>query len=236
MALRIAVAERAHATTGLAFPVSFPLSFGAPSRAPVLSRLADAAVLRVTGEPAEIIDAEGPAIAGVEALLWEWGAFTPESMLTAWPGTRAAAVDLDNASRAQATWHPGEGYDVIVAGQAETDFDCSVSTIVRWLLFAREDEITADEGQMLEVLISDVRRLLEREPPTNGNLRDDIAQVQAAVDTIQAQLRAPRPVRRFIGWALAQISGLVVGYASGLASGATLPYLPELLRAFPHII
>jgi len=232
--MRIALGEVIHATPGATFPLAFPVSFsgGGASGAPLLSPLVDAAVMRITGEPAEIFNAESPFIEGVEVLLWEWGAFMPESMVAAWPGIRAAAVDLGNASHAPYSWHPGGGHDIITIDPAE--FDRSVSVIARWLATPLGDEITADEGQMLEVLIGDVRRLLEQQQPTNQDLRDDIAQVQAAVDTIQAQLKAPRPVRRFIGWALTQISGLTVGYVSGLASGATLPYLPELLRAFPH--
>ena len=147
-------------------------------------------------------------------------------------GIRAAAVDLGDASHAPYSWHPGGGHDIITIDPAE--FDRSVNVIARWLASAQGDDITADEGQMLEVLIGEVQKFLERPQPTNQDLRDDLAQVQAAVDTIQAQLKAPRPVRRFIGWALTQISGFAVGYVSGVASGATLPYLPELLRAFPH--
>ena len=91
MTMRIALAEVIHATPGATFPLSFPVSFGGggASGAPVLSPLVDAAVMRITGEPAEIFNAESPFIEGVEALLWEWDAFMPESMLGAWPGGSA---------------------------------------------------------------------------------------------------------------------------------------------------
>lgn len=234
MAMRIALAEVIHAVRGATFPLTFPLSFGGdgPSGAPLLSPLVDAAVLRVTGEPAQIFNAESPFIEGVEALIWERGAFMPESMLEAWPGIRAVAIDLGNSTHAPYSWHPDGGYDVIAIDPSE--LDRSVSAVARWLVGAQGDGITAGEGQRLEVLIREVQRLLEGALPTTEELRDDIAQVQAAVDTIQAQLKAPRPIRRIVGWALTQVSGLAVGYVAGVASSATLPHLPELLRAFPH--
>lgn len=157
------------------------------------------------------------------------GAFSPESLVTAWPGVRAGAVDLGNSSHAPYSWHPEGGHDILTVDPV--DFGRSVDVIARWLATepGPQNEISVGERQMLEVLVGEVYKFIEAQTtPTNQDLRDDIAQIQAAVDSLQAQLRAPRPARRLVNWALRQIGA----YTMGLASGATLQYLPELLRAF----
>jgi hypothetical protein len=83
---------------------------------------------------------------------------------------------------------------------------------------------TVDECRMLEVVVDAVRLVIEEQPTTASP--EDIAQIQAAVDTIQAQLRAPRPSRGAVGWALDQIRT----FPGGVLSGAAATYLPTLLH------
>ena len=152
-----------------------------------------------------------------DALVWELGVTLAEPFLRAWSGVPSAA--LNHGRFDVPPGNNGEILDLI-----GMDVDECIGVIARWLARTREAEVSLSERQMLEVLVDNVQRVLDEQTKTN----DSIAQVQAATDTIQAQLRAASPSRRVLGWAVSQISA----YSMGLLSGASLPYLTELLHAF----
>jgi hypothetical protein len=154
---------------------------------------------------------------------WELGTFPPESLLPEWPGIPAAAVELGAYfSGPQST----VSFDVIDV--TNSTFDSSVDAVARWLARSTAEEVTALERGMLEALVTDVLQFLDGQSQRDADLREDLAQVRAGVETIETQLRAPRPSREVLGWALSQVSA----YAVGLASGVTLNHLPELMQLF----
>jgi hypothetical protein len=61
-------------------------------------------------------------------------------------------------------------------------------------------------------------------------IRDVLAPIQAALDTIQAQTTAPRPSRRVVLWGLRQVNGV----PSGVLSTIGVEHLQTLLHAIGH--
>jgi hypothetical protein len=160
-------------------------------------------------QPTQTVDAESVAQDEelvVDAVLWELGWFTVGAMIATWPGIPAAALDFGRYDEP-----PGDNGEIL--DQVGMNFDERVGVIARWLASTREAEVTAGEREMLEVLLDRVQRVLDNQTETN----ESVAQVQAATDTIQAQLRAPSPSRRVLGWAVSQISTYAVGVASDAA-------------------
>ena len=98
--------------------------------------------------------------------------------------------------------------------------------IVAWLSTQARDFSAVEHG-MLEVLVADVRRALDEGRVVGSP--EDRAQLRAAGETIEIQLRTPKKSRRVVKWALGQVASMPVGILSGI--GAT--YLPELLHRFP---
>lgn len=102
--------------------------------------------------------------------------------------------------------------------------DSAISTIARWLRSNVGTGLTTEERIKLEVVIGEIQRLFgsgvfDRED------KDEIAMVQTALDTLQAQLRAPRPSRNIIRWGLGQFPGFAIGSLAGVAGN----YLTSLL-------
>jgi len=104
------------------------------------------------------------------------------------------------------------------------DANHAARLIAEWLR-SQIAGLTADERKKIEVVVKDVLRNIER-----GTYDDkdpaEVAQAQAAVDTVSVQLRAPRPSRRIVRWALGQLPGFVLGSLSGVSGN----YLTELLH------
>jgi len=108
------------------------------------------------------------------------------------------------------------GVDVLRTSIAEEPE--AVRAIGAWL---RANDVgqhlTGPERQMIEVIVQEVTAAMatnrfEREDP------EELAQLQAALDTAAAQLRAPRSSRSVVGWAMGQIPGFVLGMLSSTAS------------------
>jgi hypothetical protein len=104
-----------------------------------------------------------------------------------------------------------------------TDPQLAVSRIAEWLDGELRPVLTARERQKLEVVVAALYDALEN----RSHQLNDPPQLQAAADTIQAQLRATRPSRKVLAWALEQVQHIPVGLITGLA----LPYLQDLLHA-----
>jgi len=235
--MRVAIAEILHVTPPGTRPFTLSESqlgggdILAGDAMPVLSPIVDAAGRRASGEPTEIINAETPFIEGVEALIIESSEqFDPSALIKAWPGVRAAVVTLGVGIAQSPFGYLNTEYDEITLDVSDTSR--AVDVITRWLEHLRGAGISHEERRQLEVLVGEVQKLVLAQNPTSYELHDEIAQVQAAVDTIQAQLKAPRPARRVISWALSQFAAFAVGYAAGIASETTLPHLQELARTF----
>ena len=71
----------------------------------------------------------------------------------------------------------------------------------------------------LEILIQQLRNVLDnRMFPAEDP--DDVAQALAAVETMEAQIKAPRPARIVLKWAASQIPGFLVGLLSNIGNDA----------------
>lgn len=118
---------------------------------------------------------------------------------------------------------PRSGVDVLRT--SITDPESAMRTIGDWLT-AKEigRGLTGRERQMIEVIVQEVTAALEADQFRIED-REEVAQLQAAIDTTAAQLRAPRPSRRVVRWALGQIPGFAVGMLSSVSSN----YLTVLL-------
>ena len=105
--------------------------------------------------------------------------------------------------------------------------DAAVSTLARWLRSNVGVDLTTRERAQLEVVVGEIQRLLDSGRFDREDI-DEVAMAQAAVDTIQAQLKAPRPSRNIIRWGLSQIPGFMIGALAGVAGN----YLTSLLGGF----
>lgn len=94
----------------------------------------------------------------------------------------------------------------------------AIRIIAGWL---RDREVaqrpSERERELIEVVIGELRKALDS-GHFAGEDADDVAQTQAAVDTLDAQLKAPRPSRRVLKWALLQLPPFAVGILSSTAS------------------
>ena len=86
--------------------------------------------------------------------------------------------------------------------------------------------ISAEEHRMLEVLVGAIQSAVDENAGIDS-LHDEVAQLQAAMETLQSQIHAPRPSRKVIAWALDQVKA----FPAGLASGVAASYLPMLVHA-----
>jgi hypothetical protein len=106
-----------------------------------------------------------------------------------------------------------------------TDVEGGVRSIADWLHRHLEIGLDTDERKRVEVVVREVLHNIHRGAYDDKD-PDEVAQAQAAVETVNAQLRAPRPSRRIVGWALGQLPGFVLGSLSGVSGN----YLTELLK------
>jgi hypothetical protein len=188
-----------------------------------LSRLVTPAAERIFGA-AELVAAEFAEASSVDAAIWMSG--IPRDSVWEFEdlGVPCAVVDLGPSS----VVYLAHTRSVPLLELGPLDEEGRIAAIARWLAGVVSAGVSEDEHRKLEALVLVVQQLIDQLRPVTDELRRDVAQVKAAVETIQLQLRAPRPGRRVLAWALSQISGLAVGLASGVA----LPYLEELVRAF----
>jgi hypothetical protein len=98
-------------------------------------------------------------------------------------------------------------------------------TIAEWLWGSLNLQISPQELQLIEIVTREVQAAIDA---GTALIRADLAQTQAALDTIQAQTKAPRPSRRVVLWGLRQINGI----PGGVISAEAVEHLQSLLHAF----
>jgi len=99
----------------------------------------------------------------------------------------------------------------------------AVKFIVDWLRDIPVAPLSLNERTQLEKLIGELTRLLSTTEFRNED-PDDVAQVQAAVDTMAAQLKAPRASRGVLRWAVSQIPGFMLGLLSNMGNDAIIHF------------
>lgn len=108
-----------------------------------------------------------------------------------------------------------------------SDRSGSVAVVAEWLEANVGSKVTDHEREQIEVVVAEIRRRL-----LDGAYDDqnpiEVAQTQAAIDTADAQLRAPHPSRRVLSWVFSQIPGFVAGSLQSVAGN----YLTELIDVF----
>jgi|GEM_PF-2868142 len=165
----------------------------------------------------------------VDALMWDAEAMTqnavPDWMLR--PGTPAAYVVIyANETELNAFLPlPAQAPTPTLLKVSAVHHDDAVDTIAAWLEGVVIG-VTIEQREMLEVVVTAVRRLLDDDTFSNEYAQDDIAQAEGACETIETQLRVPRPSRRVLKWALGQLNQ----FPGGVLSGAAVQYLPALLH------
>lgn len=87
------------------------------------------------------------------------------------------------------------------------DFFGAARTIAEWLWGSLNLQISPQELQLIEIVTREVQAAIDA---GTALIRADLAQTQAALDTIQAQTKAPRPSRRVVLWGLRQIKAFRV--------------------------
>jgi hypothetical protein len=167
---------------------------------------------------------------GFDAYLQEWtdpiGSPEPEFWTLPGEGERPRALVIPNHSDEDGseTTDSAEGGPATILVSLETPAS-AVAEVARWLTRVTNIGLSQREREMVEVIVREIKQADE-----DGRLDDldpeDRAQTVVAADTAAAQLRAPRPSRRIVGLALAQIPPYVVGVMSGVSAN----YLPELIR------
>ena len=166
---------------------------------------------------------------GFDAYLQEWTDPIGDESPDVWtlPGDRGkpAALIIPNHSDEDGseTTDSSDGRPAWILVSIETP-ESAVAEVARWLSRVTDVGLSQRDREMIEVVVREVRAAdedgrLDRLPP------EERAQAMAAVDTVAAQLRAPRPSRRIVAAALAQIPTYVVGVVSGM----TANYLPDLV-------
>ncbi|MGI8939485.1 MAG: hypothetical protein ACR2JF_14995 [Iamia sp.] len=90
-------------------------------------------------------------------------------------------------------------------------------------------ELTIQEFRKLEVVLSDVRRFLEEHGDELE--RDDLQDLKAQIETIEAQQRSPRPRRGVIGAAMFVMAFVLKAAAGGLVEAGTLEAVQALSSA-----
>ena len=196
---------------------------------PHLGDLVTAAAAQIS-EPVEILGPDTTPDTVVDALMWDAEAMTQGAVPASWrtsPNIPAAYVvifmrEIETRSLLPL---PLDAPIPTLLSVSGLHYDEAVATIAAWLEGAVLG-VTQEHRQMLEVLINAVEYLLDDETFRRNHSPDDVAQAKAACDTIAAHLRAPRPSRRVLRWAVGQLNQFPAGFLSGLA----LEYLPNLMR------
>jgi len=93
-----------------------------------------------------------------------------------------------------------------------------IASLALWLRKAIDSADFFDR-ELLELLIGDLRQVLDHQEFPHEN-PEDIAQVWASVETMEIQLRAPRPAKSVLRWAASQIPGFIIGVLSSVANDA----------------
>jgi len=106
-----------------------------------------------------------------------------------------------------------------------TDFMASARQIAKWLGTKIKVEVTLEERHMLEVVLKAAQDVLDSDGASSAD-PEDVAQAYVATETIAAQLRAPRPSRRVLSWAVGQLAT----FPAGLITGIAAPYIVELIN------
>lgn len=191
-----------------------------------LSDLVERAATLVSSDGVEIIQpGDTPPTSGVAAVLYETGLRRLEPSP---PEVPVAQVSINVGGRGLGALIPtDDGEDLLML--SAQDQDAAVAKIASWLRGHVDIGLTDYERQCLEAVVMAVTRWLQ-DATLDDYPAEEVAQAQAAVDTVAVQLRAPRPSRRILAWALGQIPGFVVGALSG-AAGNYLTMLSQTLVA-----
>jgi hypothetical protein len=127
-------------------------------------------------------------------------------------------------------WHGGGGAEArleIQAGSTPSDSFRGQATISGTARVILADTVLLDsERGQVEVIVRAVVEAIQEDPRLD-HLREEVAQLQAAVDVLQAMLRAQEPSRGVVAWALRQIKA----FPNPILSGVAIQYVPELLKA-----
>jgi hypothetical protein len=194
---------------------------------PTLSEIVSEAGRFVAASSIEIVPADRLHVGGVEAVLVERSEGSdPMKVVANWPGIPAAIVTMGRGIALSPYTTRHVDYDELVLDVS--DVNGAVLVVLEWLETFVVIGVTPTEHRQFEALISSLMRAIDTQEGTIRELRDELAQLRAAAETIQVQLRAPRPGRRVLGWALGQINQI----PAGLLVGLELPHLQELLHAF----
>lgn len=198
--------------------------------------VSEAAALTFAPEPFEIVaPGELPDGQQLAAVLYE------ESTRPTWtdgdvPSARVAILmDVTPGSPGG----PGRGLGALIPMGEGTRIPASlrvwandrpgaVQTISAWLASNVDARLGDQERRYLEIVSGEILRAIH-DGKFDGWPKDDVAQAQAAVDTVTAQMRSPRASRRIIGIALAQLPGFVAGGLSTVGAS----YLAHLVSHFP---
>jgi hypothetical protein len=173
--------------------------------------------------------AHDPYDDGFDAYLQEWtdplGNKDPDVWMLPGEQGKPVALIIPNHGEEDGseTTDSSDGRPAWILVSIETP-ESAVAEVARWLARVTDVGLSQRDREMIEVVVREVRAAdddgrLDRIAP------DHRAQALAAVDTVAAQLRAPRPSRRIVASALAQIPSYVVGVVSGM----TANHLPDLI-------
>jgi|ERR1700688_357297 len=183
----------------------------------------------IVGDPTMIlspIDALGIA---VDAVLWDSRepGDPAEFARAGIPTVRVVLSDDPPGSAVSARLTVGPQPDSLRV--SASNFNESARQIAEWLGSRIRVEVTLKERHMLEVVLKAVRDVQD----THAGVHEDpeeIAQVQAAADTIEIHLKAPKPSRGALAWAVTWLSK---PYPAGIITGVAATYLVELMNHFP---
>jgi len=162
----------------------------------------------------------------IDAILWELSIAPAPPR---WPEIPLAYVDVQRSgalpnSSQKGFLNPSEGPPPAHLIVDEQRLDEAAEIIARWIRQTIGSTLTVAEHRMLEVVLSATRKLLAEDRLSAST--DDVAQLRAAADTIEIQIRTARPSRRVLSWAIGQI----INFPGGVLSGVAATYLPELLH------
>lgn len=170
--------------------------------------------LRAEGEEVEFLD-DGPGIG--EAMVFEADTFRPAP---SWrPIVPTLGIRTGRMSDSPARIPPGADFlDATIISDAR-----AIDEIAEWLRTHIPALLQKDRIQ-LEILVQQVRSILDNhEFPSEDP--DDVAQSLAAVETMEAQIKAPRPSRIVLKWAASQLPGFVVGLLSNIGNDALTHFI-----------
>jgi hypothetical protein len=183
-----------------------------------------AAAAIVNGHTVELIPPDEALQTGADAVVWEahYPGDPAEFARRSIPVVRVVVSDEPPGPPVSVTLLVGPQPDNL---RISTSLGAGANSLAEWLGRHLDLGVTLDERKMLEVVLSAVRRFLEDGAGSVGP--EDLAQIQAAADTIDAQLRAPRPARGVLLWAVGWLSK---PYPAGLVTGVAATYLVELIN------